>query len=245
MRAPVIRLPLQHAYNVRDLGGYACPGGRQTNPQVFLRADNLSALDEADIQYLLDYGLKTVIDLRSDEECLAQPNPFCQLTGVEYHQISLSADGVADARRAYAENPGEYLGEYLPVYYRLVLDSCKAQFRAILEIMAAQTEGCLLFHCLAGKDRTGMVAMLLLSLAGVAPADIVANYEVTFTYNSFHPLKDVFLAEIPMDLLVSKPEFMYRTLAFVHESYGGFGGYFAAIGLSSDTKQKIHARFVV
>lgn len=98
---PFVRLPLTNAYNVRDLGGYACRDGGRTRWHRLLRGDDLASLDSAEIEFLLGYGLGTVIDLRSQAECERRPSPFAVRTEVDYFCLPLGLDGVDDVGRGY------------------------------------------------------------------------------------------------------------------------------------------------
>ncbi len=82
-----VRLPLEHAYNVRDLGGYSTNLGRFTKGHAFVRADDPCNLKEKDIHFLLEYGISAIVDLRSEEELQRSPNPFAANQNVDYINI--------------------------------------------------------------------------------------------------------------------------------------------------------------
>ena len=142
------RLPMENAYNVRELGGYATKKGSITIHHQFLRSENLTDITEEDKTFLIEYGLSGIIDLRSREEALIYPNPFRGNNAVKYINCPLITDGILDLR-AVTEvgfDPGEFyvkLVEYKEMLYKI--------FHFILD----NIDGCLLFHCQAGKDRTG------------------------------------------------------------------------------------------
>ena len=155
------RLPMEKAYNVRELGGYAARGGSVTKYHQFLRTDNLTDITEEDKNFLLAYGLQAVIDLRGREETLIYPNPFREHPMVSYINLPFITDSVLDMRAVKEKGfqPAEFyinLVEYKEMVARL--------FRFILE----HVDGCVLFHCQAGKDRTGILAMLLLGICDVS-----------------------------------------------------------------------------
>ena len=108
--------------------------------------------------------------------------------------------------------------------YLQLLDNDAESFRLVMG--ALDGPGCALFHCRAGKDRTGVIAMLLLGLAGVDDAQIVADYAATGEYMSFSMhAQRVFVAvvlrrRVPRSLFVAQPAEMERTLSHLHERYG-------------------------
>lgn len=127
--------------------------------------------------------------------------------------------------------PGEFyvkLVEYKEMLYKI--------FHFILD----NIDGCLLFHCQAGKDRTGVLAMILMGLAGVSKEDIVANYEVTHTY-----LKEnvkLRLEDGLEELEFSKPQWIEKAYDHIIEHYGSFKVYLMAVGLTKKEIKKIRRK---
>jgi len=214
-----VRLPIRNAYNIRDLGGYSTENGSATKWRTFLRADDLAKLDAADMQVLLDYGVSTIIDLRSGEECAAAPNPFDGHSDVKYHNIPLM-DNVITGMSEEVLNSAE---GFIANFYIGVVDSASGAIGAVFNAMADAADGAVLFHCAAGKDRTGIIAALLLGLAGVQDADIIANYEVTYTYIRQNPS----FSEhgYHSDLLLSQREYIENTLHHIEREYIGISEY--------------------
>jgi protein-tyrosine phosphatase len=152
----------------RDLGGLRTSDGRAIRPGALVRAralDHLSAGDWAAIHAL---GVRTLIDLRNDDERASAPAP----EGIA--ALHLPLDGVAD-REFWDEWASDWrFGT--PVYYGPHLARFPERSVAVLEAIAGAPPGGVLFHCMGGRDRTGMIAMLVLSLVGVAPEDVAADY---------------------------------------------------------------------
>ena len=227
------RLPMENAYNVRELGGYATKKGSITIHHQFLRSENLTDITEEDKTFLIEYGLSGIIDLRSREEALIYPNPFQGNNSVKYINCPLITDGILDLRavKEVGFDPGEFyvkLVEYKEMLYKI--------FHFILD----NIEGCLLFHCQAGKDRTGVLAMILMGLAGVSKEDIVANYEVTHTY-----LKEnvkLRLEDGLEELEFSKPQWIEKAYDHIIEHYGSFKVYLMAVGLTKKEIKKIKGK---
>ncbi len=180
-------IELDGAVNVRDLGGLPADDGRQIAERRLLRGDNLQDLSPADVHLLVDeLGVTTVIDLRSPAEVTAEgPGPLTRLESVQhaYHPVlaesGTATDAAADAlavRRDGARS--RYSDDLMCGHYLGYLEDRPAEVAAALRSIA-QAGGAALVHCAAGKDRTGVVVALALSVAGVRRDAIVADYAAT------------------------------------------------------------------
>jgi len=241
-------LKINGTYNVRDLGGYPIEKGGYTRWQRFLRSESLFELDaDAQLQ-LYDYGLRHIVDLRNPPELAERPNVFAESESVNYHHIQMQPEGPLKIEPKKDASKGERLGQG----YCAWLDHSHDRFAQIINVMA-DADDVVLFHCASGKDRTGMIAALLLGLAGVADDVIVTDYTLTAQYSI-----DNFLAsfENPEMLPPSKrpqkkmdppdniktwqdyereicpPETMRYTLAHISDVYGGARGYMETIGVA-------------
>ena len=177
-------IELEGAVNVRDLGGLPTQDGRRTAGGRLLRADNLQELSASDVAKLVrDIGVTTVVDLRSSNELESEgPAPLDAVAGVRHvhhpvlPEVGSTTDVIAEAllikanhdKSRYPDDPvcGHYLG-----YLEDRPDQIVAALRSI-----AHSEGAALVHCAAGKDRTGVVVALALTVAGVCPEDVVEDY---------------------------------------------------------------------
>jgi protein-tyrosine phosphatase len=234
-KSPLVRLPLEHVKNCRDLGGYPTPMGN-TRWGRFLRCGDMGQINFEEKEYLYAYGVRTIIDLRTPEECEVSPNPIQYDARFNYLTFDLIP----------RKNPSEHfltsdlsrmtLGD---LYIR-ILDA-NERVGAVLEMIAANDEGALLFHCTAGKDRTGVIAMLLLGLAGVTNEDILANYQVSFTYVD---TSIGILQRVPMNLLDSKPEYLIQALDHLYHNYGNFSTYFSKCGFDLSRQEALLLRIV-
>jgi protein-tyrosine phosphatase len=235
-------LPLEGVYNVRDLGDYPTRDGKRTRPGRFLRSDNIGKLSEAAQQKLVDWGLKTIIDLRFDKEVELFTHCFASHECVAYHNISL-INPVILADTEYRE--------FLYHQYIVILEGAKDEFRQVMEILADPENQPALFHCHAGKDRTGLIAALLLSLANVAPGIIADDYALTRQYIA--PLIEMWREEAiqrGQDLKrfdrdnACDPRTMLETLRYLDEKYGGAEGYLRACGVSQGNLDSLKAALV-
>ena len=164
------RINLEQAINVRDLGGYPTPDGC-TPYGRFIRADNMYGLTEADLETLYQAGVRTVIDLRTPGERERQPGSFENWRDVRVVPCSLLGESL-DSFTGFMRSLGENYSEMI------VRD--RDHYRDLFEIILSENQrGGILFHCTAGKDRTGVTAALLLGLAGCEDADIVVRVDRT------------------------------------------------------------------
>jgi protein-tyrosine phosphatase len=227
-----VRLPFRNAYNIRDLGGYSCGPGKATRWGAFLRADDLSWLERDEIGFLKSYGVATDIDLRGIKECESLPDPFSLDKDVSYFSIPFMTKAITDITMVLDETPASFLENF----YIELLKHGQEAVKEIFETMA-KSQGTVLFHCTAGKDRTGVIAMLLLSLAGVSEPDIVANYETTYTYFKRNPI--ISKVDPSLNVLYSKSEFIEKAISYISASFGGVPQYLESVGVSRETMRVV------
>jgi protein-tyrosine phosphatase len=155
----------------RDLGGLRTADGRTVRPGALVRARSLDDLGPEGWAALRELGVRTLIDLRNDDERAAAPAP----PGIT--AVHLPLDG-ADDREFWDEWAADWrFGT--PAYYAAHVARFPERSLAVLTTIAYARPGGVLFHCMGGRDRTGMITMLVLALAGVAPEDIAADYEIS------------------------------------------------------------------
>ncbi len=230
-RAGARRLPLDLAYNLRDIGGYETTDGRRTRWGVLFRSDSLHRLTPQAQQYLLDLGLRTIIDLRYREELAGAPNVFAGSPRIQYRTIALYE---LDDPAIVAYRP-----QNLDEVYRMILAHAQPQIKRVIDTLTEPGALPGLVHCTAGKDRTGMVIALILGALGAPDETIIADYALSGAY--LDPLLDELRAQAARDgldlawynrLLESDPAVMRRTLAHLREHYGGAEAYLRAAGVS-------------
>lgn len=239
MKRNWIRLPLDGAHNVRELGGLPAKGGRQTAWHRFLRADSLEELTDRDTELLLGYGVNTVIDLRSPSETVQHPDYAGLLARVEYHNIPFMEQDLSPEGQAWAK---EQLADLSSLYISLL--KRKNIVKAVLEQIAAAGDGCLLFHCAVGKDRTGVLALLLLMLAGVDKQDCQTNYMQSFTNLTrrevFRKLKDSEYAK----MVQSDVEYIEAAYDYVMAWDQGIDGFLKDCRITADCIADIRCRML-
>lgn len=234
---PPRHIAIEGTHNIRDLGGYVTARGTMIPPRRFLRADCLHRLGPGGTEQLVNEGLRCVIDLRTKNEVATAPSFFASLAGVDYVNLPLF-DDLSPAALANAD--AQHSHPLVP-FYISALDTRGAAVRDILTHIARVREGAVLFNCTAGKDRTGIIAALLLGLAGVSDDDIITDY--VLTEQMIPDLVAEFLA-ISRDnggdvvryatLLESPADTMAKMLSHIRAQYGSIEGYVHRIGLARE-----------
>jgi protein-tyrosine phosphatase len=213
---------LEGAHNYRDLGGLPTPNGTTPFGRV-IRGESPHRLTAQGIEQLLELGVGMVVDLRSEDEILLHPNPLATRATVQYKHIPLFASLQAQRQASAGQMPS------LEMLYIGALELCRVAFTQVLDTIA-ESPSTTLLHCTAGKDRTGLVAMLLLGMAGVDRQSIVDDYALT--ENATVLLDDLHQSAVATgadpvqfrSLLTAKPETMQAVFDYL-ERYGGIRGY--------------------
>ncbi len=239
--------------NARDVGGYPTLDGGITRWRALIRSDTLCRLTPAGRAALLDYGVRTVIDLRFPEEVARDPHPFAtqppQAPPVLYRNLPVNAgrDPAYDVAlsRAFAT------AETLDQLYRIELDANVRGLASIAAAVARAPAGGVVVHCHAGKDRTGIVTALLLSIAGV-PDEVVAE-DYALSAVNLAGLTREWLESVTQDpqerarlarRTVPRPEVMLATLDYLRARYGGAEPYLLAGGATLDDLAALRRRLI-
>lgn len=226
--------PLPGVHNIRDLGGLPRGGGGRTAPRRVLRACAMQGLAAEGRAALIEAGLSTVIDLRSAAERGAAPPPFAGIAGVETLHLPVFAD-LAPVSAMLDADPAFTLDRR----YVAALDAAGPRLAAAVAAVGEARPGIVVIHCTAGKDRTGLVAALLLALAEVERTAIVGDYARTGTEGAalIAQLRARAAAHAPdprvLDIILGAPAAaMAATLDHLDTVHGGARGYLAAAGLA-------------
>lgn len=217
------RIPFENIPNFRDLGGYAAGPQGMTRWGVFFRSGRLSHATPEEIDAIKALGIRTVIDLRMEGEVRDRPDA-CR-DDPELHWRHLSLMGGVPINEAEIERNPDIIPT-MSTFYRLMLDHSQAQFCDLFSLLAEGVRrGAVLFHCLAGKDRTGLTAMFLQAICGVDRLDMVAHYEISRTYN---------MQLWPEDTTGSDPQNLLDILDHLEEAYGGPVGFLRHAGIGQE-----------
>ena len=236
------RIQLAGPVNFRDLGGYPTADGRAVAWGRVYRSDSLHRLDEADGPRLAELGIVTAIDFRANDEL---------------DRIGIGPLGDLDVRHVHLATIDRALhGREMPdvsqvrtaaeIYFMMLETGAPSYVEALRELAEP---GALpaVFFCMAGKDRTGVFAALLLGLLGVPDADIVTDYALTAeVIEEIHerhrrevPGIEEQWSRLPPDIAGAVPATMEGLLAAVHDRYGTWPDYAAEIGVPAETLETL------
>ena len=239
-------VPFEASFNCRDIGGYETGDGRRVRRGCVFRSDTLHRLTTADLEHAQELGVRTVIDLRSTDE-LTEWGRFAHADSVAFHHLPLFEDDALPSEPIEDDDPEPPLGET----YLQMAAAGGAAIASALRVIAGGDHA-VVFHCAAGKDRTGILAALLLSTLGVSDDLIAADYQL-----SEHAVAPAFawaeandaaltaeLAKLPPWKLRSSPETMRVFLDLLRERHGSIDGYLADAGLEPELLNVLRARLL-
>jgi protein-tyrosine phosphatase len=231
-------LQFEGCFNFRDLGGYATTDGRWVQPRRLYRADGPHAFTEKDRRALAALGLATVIDLRTKDEAAERGRYDEHVGGTTVHELPL-IDVLPDAE----ELPQWVDPAVVARRYREMLDGAPDAIAQVVRILADANAYPAVFHCSAGKDRTGIVSAVLLGLVGVADDTIVADYALSA--RAMNRLVDHLVAKYPESserlrqlapaLVAAEPATMEMFLSSIRTDFGSRDGYAEHIGVAGAT----------
>lgn len=233
-------------HNVRDLGGLPLAGGGETRYGAVVRADSLSELTAEGWSEALDYGVQRVVDLRFAEERARDVGA----APVEVVHVSLfgDRDPVKDREWEEATRSVDDLTDVFAALYVETIDDNSAQVVRALNAVAEGDSGCVAVHCFAGKDRTGVVSALVLSLAGVEHDVIVRDFAASdegvleLCAEWIASAKDNTERAYRKRLLTAPAAAMAMMLAHLDAAWGGAHSYLLAQGVEEDTVGQLRAR---
>ncbi len=182
--AEVRRLPLTGAPNFRDLGGYATADGKQVRWGQIYRSGHLSQLTEKDYEYLARLGIRTVCDFRSDAEKTTNPTHWQGPNPPEIVPLPVGtarSNGPGPNDLAAAGASAAEVAASMRTAYEWIVVAYAPSYRAVLKRIL-RGSGPTLYHCSAGKDRTGVFSALLLLMLGVPRDTVFEDYLLTNKY---------------------------------------------------------------
>jgi protein-tyrosine phosphatase len=250
--------------NMRDVGGIPTSDGDKIIPGRLLRSDNLQTLTTSDVDQLLGLGLTDVIDLRSDYEAAQEgPGPLAS-SDVQIHQFSLFREwqvGVGEPKPDIRPEvmPEEALpwidlepsveldNQVASVYFSYLVDRPDSVLAALRTI--ARAPGVALVHCAAGKDRTGTVVALALSVADAERQAIIDDYaasserveQVVARLKASRTYAEN-LEGRPISSHLSRPEAMISLLRYIDETFGGVLPMLIKMGWTADDTDQMRAK---
>jgi protein tyrosine/serine phosphatase len=240
-------IDLTGADNIRDLGGMPTGDGGRIRRRTLLRSGTLQDLTPADVDHLLnDIGIRTVIDLRLENEVRREGSALLGIDGVAYLELPIWYDPKARMGDEKRESEAEVIeggrrSDMVAHYVGYLNASGDAVSRAAL-VMADPDRTPVVFNCAAGKDRTGVLAAVVLDAVGVERGAIVADYarsgerlerirDHLLQLETYREMR--FVREDSGRAMTAEPQSMQRLLVELDERWGGGGGYLRNCGLSS------------
>lgn len=233
--------------NARDLGGLPLAGGGHTRFGAVVRADNVRGLSDGGWDALAAYGVVRIVDLRYDEELALDPSRDVATEVVHVPVLPGANDPWWRAVEAIGDAGDEPAASTRDVYLAF-LERGATGFAAAVEAVADAPDGAVLVHCMVGKDRTGLMAALLLSLAGVAIETIGADYALSAA--NLAPLSDPWVQKAPDEaerarrrrIVATPAAAMVGVLRALDERNGGVRGYLRHAGASERALDRAGAR---
>lgn len=232
--------------NVRDLGGVPLAGGGTTRFGTLLRADNVGRLTPAGWRSLAGHRVVRIVDLRWPEERAEDPPRDLEIEVVHVSLLGRFDPSYSDDIDRYIE-AGDPVGYWAEAYGRIV-SRHRPNFAAALAAIADAPDGPVLFHCTAGRDRTGLISALLLRLAGAPVDEIAADYAESEA--NLAPDAERFIAGASDEagrrrrafMQAAPADAMVRVLAELEERYGDVAAYVRAVGLADAQIGRLRSR---
>jgi protein-tyrosine phosphatase len=236
--------------NVRDLGGHPTEDGGETRYDSVIRADSVRRLSDQGWAALVDYGVKTIIDLRTNDELAADPPvelpvevlhiPFFETDGDDWKEL--------EARFEAIERSAPDVPTATREIYMIFLSHFDRNVAAAIRAIADAPEGGVVIHCAGGKDRTGLLTALLLHVAGVDVDEIAADYALS--EERLRPRHEEWFAEAKTEEDLERLKRMAQTpvesikgvFDELERCYGSVEGYLRQAGLTEDELDRARAR---
>jgi protein-tyrosine phosphatase len=241
------RVAFEGPINFRDLGGYPVTSGGQVRWGRLYRSDSLHTITPDDVPLLRDLGVHTAIDFRSNDEIdRLGIGPLGEVSVRHVHCPTF--DG------ARTEEPLMFEGKTAAEFYALMMERGAGAYVAALESVTEPGALPAVFFCVAGKDRTGCFAALVLGLLGVSDDDIVADYALT---QEILPILSARRLErdgpdvdaerwkyIPSDLREARTHVMEELVGIVHRQWGSWDAYAETVGVTSEVLERLRDELV-
>jgi protein-tyrosine phosphatase len=187
------RVALKGTLNFRDLGGYRGVDGRRVRWGHVYRSDNLASVDADGWASIAELGVRSVYDLRHEAERDRAPSHVPSDVGIAHRHLPIGGEAAEapDLVELLRQDTGRYGLEFMIDMNRTLLRAHAAVFGTLITDLADKDHLPAIFHCTAGKDRTGTAAALLLSALGVSRETVLDDYELTTVYRSVHRIEQL------------------------------------------------------
>jgi|SRR5690625_2854663 len=243
-RAP--RIPVPGTFNFRDLGGHSTVDGRRVSEGRLYRADGLGRLGPDGVAMLKEMRIVSVVDLREEKEVANIPDAVDGL-GARYSHMPLLGNRYFPIDK---DSPDRIVLDTpsLPALYAAMIETAGPRFVDVISHLAEIEQDATVFHCSAGKDRTGLIAAFVLSLLGVERDAVVNDYALTEEYlgDDFRAALSTHFSSAGISSVSSmateaKPEWLADVLDRLDRDHGGVEGYLVDHGLRDGVADRLRA----
>ncbi len=241
------RIPLAGAANFRDLGGYPTQDGRRVRWRRLFRSDRLAELSPADVDVLRELGITTVFDLRTADELDRHgTSPLYEHGVIHRHVPFVEKVGNTAGAEATEGRPSEQRRADM---YIEQMERAHAAIREVFTSLAEPHHYPAVFHCAAGKDRTGMTAALLLHALGVDDEVIAQDYALTaqfvqYTDERIEALAKEYGMTFTREQLGAEPETIVVLFRTLEERHGSVLGFLAECGVTGAQLEALRAELL-
>ncbi len=243
------KLPLQGVCNFRDLGGYKTIDGKTVKWGKLYRSDELSKLSKDDVDYLVNLGLKTIIDFRIPYEFAKYPN--VGIPGAARISLQpLSYLGLEELDKLLAGPPGKAIADY---YTKLIIDlGAQKAFSEMLKYLSQASSFPMVMHCTSGKDRTGIALAIVLLALGLPEQTVIDDYMLSGRYReiahrqiievmrSKSILDTEYKCKVFKSILATVPEYMEEAFGVIKKQFGSMDAYLeTGLGLTEQSREAL------
>lgn len=239
------KVPVQGAFNLRDLGGYQTVDGRTVKWGKLFRSDALARLSKNDISYLQNSGLKTILDYRSADEIAKSPDPV--IPGVKNINDPVLKSGVPTFDIFSLDMEG--LDNVFQQIQTAMVEQPDAEaYKTLFNLLLDENNTALLQHCTAGKDRTGLGSALVLLALGVPEDTVLNDYMLSnnpaYIQKQLDSMASILKTDQQRQVVAAlygvKKEWLQTSLDQIKTHYGSYDAYFTQVmGLTAKDRQKL------
>lgn len=253
-REALRRLPFEGAHNFRDIGGYKTTDGRRVKWGMIYRSDKLSELTPADEQYMERLGLARIVDFRSTAEREAEPDRIAPDSSIAIEPMPINVDGtIFDVIKAKIESGDIHKDEMNQIMIdanRDLVEKYTIIYRPWAQSLLDEQRLPMMFHCTAGKDRTGFGAAIILLAVGVPMDTVMQDYLATNAYTAEHIDKMLLMIKVASlfqadtealrPLMGVQAEFLQEAFKAIEEHYGSIDVYLEeGLGLDGEKRARL------
>lgn len=248
-------IDMEKAVNFRDLGGMPTVDGKHTKWGMMFRSGELAELTEEDLNYMSELGIQTIADLRSDQEIEEKPDVYPN--GVRWVHLPIGNMGNTNTQDAFKQlkeaDPETFDGDALMEEVSVEFIHSTENYKKLFDILLSGKETPVLFHCTAGKDRTGYTAAIILATLGVDRKTIVQDYELSnyFRHDANEEMVEKAAKFYGLDQRILRPimgvkaPWLEKGFEKIDKEYGSFQNYLEqGIGIDSVDQMRLRKKFL-